>query len=272
MSRNFSYVFRLLVLIFPFLAARSSSPRITGFAIVLGNLLPLLGVLFFNWSIMEILWIYWAESAVIGGFNILSMLLAASHDEGGRFEPLGILIAIPISAFFTVHYGGFMAGHAVFLYLMPEIVGGLVDVGSGGETLKALFDCVADRCSLTDYINSPVLAAVAGLFGSHLVTWFFSFVKTRQYHQAKTMELMGSPYPRIIIMHITIILGMFALIGFTKISAGLGLGADAMIAPLGVWIVLKIIVDLRMFQRSLNAQQTTNAVRSGHPSKNAAEQ
>ncbi len=70
MARLPDQLFRALVVVFPFLAATAVQPRITGIALVVGNLLPLLGALFFGWSFSEILWLYWLESAIIGFFTI----------------------------------------------------------------------------------------------------------------------------------------------------------------------------------------------------------
>ena len=62
--------------------AVATSPLVRGpsvpsaVGLVLANLVPLVGVVFFGWSLFGIMWIYWAENAVIGIFAILRMLTA----------------------------------------------------------------------------------------------------------------------------------------------------------------------------------------------------
>jgi len=63
--------------------------------------------------------LFWFENVVIGGFNVLRMLIS-----GVRMGGAGIVGALFMSAFFTVHYGLFTAVHGVFvvmLFGMPEL-------------------------------------------------------------------------------------------------------------------------------------------------------
>ncbi|MCR9141114.1 MAG: DUF6498-containing protein [bacterium] len=255
MNRSTHLLFRLLVIAFPFLAAGSRNPKITGLALVVGNLLPLLGVLFFEWSVMEILWIYWAESAIIGVINLIAMSMAISHSKTGAFQPIALLGMIPLGAFFCAHFGGFMAGHAVFLTFMPEIAAA---VGSGAnnpaeligaDKLSNLLGCgpeviAAGECGFRQIIGSPIAIGVAGLIGSHGVSFFVHFIRGREYYATGVMDLFAKPYGRIILMHLTIILGAFALVGFSQMFPG-----QAITTLAGVWVMLKIIVDLRAHQK-----------------------
>ena len=45
-------------------------------ALVVANLIPLVGVLFFDWNVWMILVVYWLENGVVGFFNVLKMLRA----------------------------------------------------------------------------------------------------------------------------------------------------------------------------------------------------
>ena len=67
------------------------------------DLAPVGGVVFFAWTIEDVLLLYWAESAVIGFYNLARMWVI------GRWK---ILVVGP---FFLVHYSGFMAGHLFFI-------------------------------------------------------------------------------------------------------------------------------------------------------------
>ena len=51
-------------------------------ALILANLVPLAGVLWFGWDVWGILIIYWLENGIYGLFNVLKMRKAeGSEDE-----------------------------------------------------------------------------------------------------------------------------------------------------------------------------------------------
>ena len=70
---------------------RATQTRISTLALLAANLLPLCGVLFRGWPLSRLLALYWAETAVIGVFNIFRMLM---------IRPLP---AVPLSLFFAFH-------------------------------------------------------------------------------------------------------------------------------------------------------------------------
>lgn len=73
-------------------------------ALIVANLVPVAGTLFLGWKLSDVMVLYWAESAVIGLFNIARIIVI------GRWTAL---FAAP---FFAGHFGGFMAVHFLFIY------------------------------------------------------------------------------------------------------------------------------------------------------------
>lgn len=243
MSRLPDQLFRALVIVFPFLAATTAQPRITGIALVVGNLLPLLGALFFGWSFSEILWIYWAESAIIGVFNVLKMLLAGAVQESGEFSAAGLSGTAFLAIFFTVHYGGFMAGHALFLFVFTLIFAAGLE-GSAQSTdfqPDALLQQAAPESS---FLLSPIFWSLAALVVSHGLSFYLYYLRGREYVQTNPAELMMKPYSRIFLMHITIIAGGVAVFGALLVLPQHGAAAVA-----GLFVALKIAVDLRAHQK-----------------------
>jgi hypothetical protein len=45
-------------------------------ALLIANAIPLIGVLFFGWSLITILVIYWLENGIVGFWNVPRILLA----------------------------------------------------------------------------------------------------------------------------------------------------------------------------------------------------
>ena len=151
---------------------------VSSVALIAANLAPVGGVLFFAWTIEDVLLLYWAESAVIGIYNLARMWVI------GRWK---ILLLGP---FFLVHYSGFMAGHLFFIYALV-VSSSDVSVSASG---------ILDHLLLL----SPALIA---LLISHGVSFFFNFLGEKEYETTSLSEQLNAPYRRIVVMHITIMLG-----------------------------------------------------------------
>ena len=144
--------------------------------LIVVNFIPIIGVIFFSWDIFSILLLYWLESAVIGIFNILKMLVV------GRVK------AIFFAVFFLVHYSGFMFGHFMFINFLFN---------------SASFDFLS-----FNYLNG-ILLALGFLFVSHGVSFFYNFIGREEYKKSKVQKLFSQPYKRIFVMHLVIIASGF---------------------------------------------------------------
>jgi len=177
-------------------------------ALIFFNLIPLIGVLQFNWDIGTIIFLYWLENAVIGVLNI-PKILSAENAGHGRRETLGGRVFLAI--FFSFHYGMFCLGHYAFL--------------------NAFFESVPSFPELLG--NASLMIALAGLGISHTISMVVNFYGKSAYLDRSANSQMFMPYPRIVILHVVIIIGG----GFME-AAGGGIGA------LIILIALKTVVDL----------------------------
>ena len=107
----------------------SIQTRISALALLAANALPLCGVLFWGWPLGKLMALYWAETAVIGVLNIFRMLMISP------------VAGLPLAVFFTIHFGGFMLGHGLFLSVMFLDDGG----GFGPAALLAMARSVRAR-------------------------------------------------------------------------------------------------------------------------------
>jgi len=151
---------------------------VSSVALIAANLAPVGGVLFFAWTIEDVLLLYWAESAVIGIYNLARMWVI------GRWK---ILLLGP---FFLVHYSGFMAGHLFFIYAL------VISSTDVSVSVSGILDHLL--------LLSPALIA---LFISHGVSFFFNFLGEKEYETTSLSEQLNAPYRRIVVMHLTILLG-----------------------------------------------------------------
>lgn len=186
-----------------------SSP--SALALVLANLVPVAGTVLLGWKLGDVMVLYWAESAVIGFFNICKIAVI------GRWTAL---FAAP---FFAGHFSAFMAVHFLFVYSLFVEGPKSTSAGDLKEVAQLFFE---------------LWPALAALFLSHAYSFFANFIGRREYRGRKVKDQMAEPYTRIVLMHLTLIFGGFAT---------LLLGEPAPVL-LGV-IALKILFDLRAHAR-----------------------
>lgn len=192
--------------------------------LILANLLPLYGVLFWGWKVFTVMFLFWLESAIIGGYNILKMLTVIGYNVFFK-KNLLFLGSLFLVVFFTVHYGGFMFGHLVFIcaLLGPKIPEMANSTGPADMIQSALLVQQLDIIKIAAYT----------LLASHGMSFIYNFLLKRKYQTTVFPALMFAPYGRIIIMHIAIIAGAFAV---------LALGAQP--ALLAILVGLKLVIDL----------------------------
>lgn len=222
----------------------NSSTRGTALFLIAVNLLPLAGVLFWNWSLFQVVALYWLENLIIGAINLLKMLVSSpdpaaftpgnpSHlphqltTPGGRIaNNASKVFLIP---FFTVHYGMFCLAHGVFI---GALLGKDSPVPSGG-----LFSHLPSLLSRA--LADGGLIAAAGLAVSHLVSFVHHFILRGEYRRTAAPMLMAAPYGRIVVLHLAIIFGAWLI---------LALGSP--LALLGLLVAGKTVLDLKIHIRS----------------------
>jgi hypothetical protein len=197
-------------------------------ALVAANLVPLAGVLWFGWSIWTILTIYWLENGIVGLYNVLKMAAVAG---------VGKFAMIP---FFLVHYGMFWLVHGIFILTLPSFLpfgDGLGELDPYVPPLTPEGQIGTDSALAGPDFASVTVAGI-GLFISHGLSYLLNFIRSGEYRRVTATELMGAPYRRVVILHLTIIFGAFAVVM-----------TGARLLPLLILIALKTSVDLAFHLR-----------------------
>lgn len=175
------------------------------------NLIPVVGVLFWGWSAFALIILYWLENVIIGVRTLASMVATAVV---GRKGAVSLGIAAFYFFFFTVHYGMFCFGHGVFV--MAMFSGAMTGGGFYGDSIidlgGAVSQLLASQSNLTIGLLSIVLWQVVQLV---------LFLVRGDAARTSPQELMSSPYPRIMILHVTIIFGGFVLMLLNQPLGGL---------------------------------------------------
>ena len=158
--------------------------------LVVANVVPLAGVVWFGWDLFGVMWLYWAESGVIGAFA-LARILSTGDTAVWR--------ALPSAAFFAVHYGGFWLGHGVFIAM------------TFGPTDPA---STLDRLLVLALAAAPV-GTVVPLAASHGASFAFNYLGGGEWREATVGTEASRPYGRVVLLHVVILAG-----GFTAEAAG----------------------------------------------------
>jgi len=203
-------------------------------SLLAANTLPLFGVLFLDWDAFAMVLLYWAENVILGFYNIVKMILVKSPHPAGH---LGKLFMIP---FFLIHYGGFTAGHGLFVMVLfgRTISGGILPQQSWPCFLvfiQLLFHVIGEVIGM---IPLNMVYAIAGLFISHGISFGYNFLYRGEYIKTNLRTLMSEPYGRIVILHIAILFGGF-------LSKTLG-------SPVGILVLLvglKTFIDVKLHLR-----------------------
>lgn len=187
----------------------------SGVVLILANLVPLAGVLFFGWSLFATLLLFWVENVIVGVFSVLQMLTARPRDAAAW-----ALKAFMIP-FFIFHYGMFTTVHGVFVMSLfgdPP--------AKASQTPGAFLHAVQ---------ATGIGGAAAALALSHAVSFMLNYIGSGKYRTAELPVLMFRPYGRVMVLHVVILLGGFlvqligspvpALALLVVLKTGLDLGA-----------------------------------------------
>ena len=201
-------------------------------ALVVVNLVPLFGVLFFGWSLFSIMLLYWFENGIVGFFNLFKIGLArAPMPEDFEFRINGRPTRRPsklfLIPFFMFHYGLFWTVHGVFVVVLFGVFNG--SFGAFGDTPE-LPDFGG---GFRDFDPTGTGIAALALVLSHGLSFFVNFVGEREYENVSPAQQMFRPYGRVVVLHATIIGGGYLV-------ARLG----EPVAALALMVALKIGIDL----------------------------
>ncbi|MCB1139400.1 MAG: hypothetical protein KDK23_11620 [Leptospiraceae bacterium] len=238
-----NWLFRIVQLLIPHLSGASNNLIYSTSILVLSNLLIVAGTILIGWDVWQIMFLFWFESVSIGIVHFLRFMTSAFSPPPDIKNPIRMVSLIFLAFFFLIHFNGFNAGHLVFLVVLPA----LLVRGQQPEFVDTLLDWTG--FSKEAYVSSGTLEVaepfqltiLAMIFLGHFNSYLVHDVWKKEYRGIEDKNLMMLPYPRIFVMHITIIVGAFLYTGLmTQISqqwAGL--------LFLSVFVLLKMHFDLK---------------------------
>lgn len=215
--------------------------------LLISNLIPLAGVLFWGWDTFVLLMLYWAETVIIAFWTLMRILVGGDFAKNFLGEILGRLFFF---AFFLVHSSGFMLGHFIFLWAFYS-----GKAGRSTQLSEAFFQTLPQDFWQGIVLAHGLLIPLAVSFVGRGIAFVFEMARLPLWKRLVDQEsienrsagsLVGGLYVRIVIMHLVILAG-----------AALAQKYGAL-APLVLLIVAKTAVDLWLFVRiDLKGRNTT---------------
>lgn len=191
-------------------------------ALLLVNIGFMIAAIVMEWKVFDMVLIFWVENLVIGFWNIPKIAMASKptevrEDTDNNLPPgCGKFVFVP---FFMIHFFGFCLVHGIFIFVL---------FGERGMGRSAVWE----KASSLD--PTILWLAILGMFVSHGVSFFVNFIGKKEFERVSPTRQMMSPYKRIVLVHLVVMLGGFVL---------KSIGGSVII--LAVFFLLKTLIDLR---------------------------
>ena len=177
--------------------------------LIVANLLPVVGALFFGWNAKEIFLVYCLETIIIGILNLVKMgivTIVRKTDKWYNNNTYTMQSGLFFMLFFLMHYGLFVAVQMGLFF-------GASGIGDG--TNITVFNFFYKWPQLITNDSVIMLAAFAISYGFKMI---YDFIKSGEYKTTPLMIIMFQPYGRIFIQQLTVISGsIFLSFGAGKI-------------------------------------------------------
>jgi hypothetical protein len=221
--------------------AKVDFTRPSTWMLIFSNVIVIFFAIVDNLSALEVLWIYWIQSVIIGVFNFVKIISLKEFStknfrSGGKELQATKATKISTGIFFLFHYGFFHFVYAMF-------IGGFSEIGK-----------TSTSGSMHNYLWFTSLV----FFVSYLIEYIQSFRNPPE-EIPNLGAVMFAPYLRIIPMHITIVLGGF--IGMIGSLLNVGINFSIIILFVGIKTFVDLLthaVDFNSLSTQLAKQEADN--------------
>lgn len=173
------------------------------------DLFPIYGVIAFGWNAVPLVMLYWMENIIAGVLTIPRIFIS-----GATFGPLGMGLGVFLSAFFVFHYGLFCAVHGTFLMAFIAMSDG--SIANGAPLMMDVWAMFQYGLTSAPHVDYFVYAIIA--FQVFVLLWEFGI--KGEWKETNPMAEMFAPYGRIIVLHLAIFGGAFALFALGQPMVG----------------------------------------------------
>ena len=161
------------------------------------DLFPVWAVLTLGWGAAPLVFLYWLENLIIGAVTLAKMIATSVKEH-----VIGLLGILFIGPFFVFHYGMFCFVHGVFVSAFSHM-----GSGSDGPSFPTPWGLVQE--ALQSGANMPTF--VVAIIAVQVVLFVQDFIVRGEYRETSVDKEMMKPYARVIVLHIAIFAGAFAM-------------------------------------------------------------
>ncbi len=183
------------------------------------NIIPFLGVLFFNWSVFALLYAFWLETLGLSFFNSIRIAFASKDSDSSVHF---------VKAF---RYFILRAGILLFYMIFLLVFVGIDISGKQGGVNFAMYLML---------IDIPFRITILSFFFIKFLELIYHYFYLGERKNTSSSDYNKFFDSRLIVIHVVIVLGVFAFKFFNeKLGTHTGVVAFA-----GVFVLVKMLVDL----------------------------
>lgn len=211
----------------PFIVTKRELLSPATIALIVANMIPIGGVLWFGWDAAIIMSVYWTETLIIGFYALLRIISAPSQRISLRKKLGG-------TCFFLLFFGWFCSGLGVaviFLFFVypaitrdvcwiPPTVPEDIYIPSWPGPFM-MYELGIDTIRLLRYLLPPkAIIMILSLVFSHGVSFVWDYLVKGNRSIANLKELTEEAFGRVIILHGAVMIGGFVICVFqTNVAA-----------------------------------------------------
>jgi hypothetical protein len=188
---------------------------------IVANIIPIAGVLWYDWDAAIIMSLYWTETLIIGFYALLRIISAPLKRISLKKRLGGI-------CFFLLFFGWFCSGHGVavvflfFIYPHMKSDASWIPPAVPEDIYKpswpgplALYELGTDTIKLLYYLlPRTAIIMILSLIFSHGISFVLDYLIKGNRNTANLRELIAEPFARVIILHISVMIGGFVICVF----------------------------------------------------------
>lgn len=202
-------------------------------ALITANLFIALHALNSGWGYHQALLIFWFEALIIGGYNVLRLLVVGLFGDQPFGAWLSRMVSVSVcdrivatligTAFFVVKFGAFALSAGFWIVALPAYFD-----AAGSRPADRVMEALSEA-------GAGLGIAVGALVASHGVSFVWNFLWKREFATRTVIGLVFWPYVRMALVLAVVIGGMF----YVNLNPGLE-AAPTMVA---LFFLVKTIAD-----------------------------
>lgn len=172
---------------------------------ILVNLVPLVGVWFYNWDPTEIFIIYCFETLIVGIMTVVKLFITTLFKKKDELENGGSTSQVSgyfFIFFFIIHFG-------FFVFVQMTIFLSIISIEGLKGGPSAFFKLISNP---TQYIGNVGILLILMFFVTYGFAVIKDFILPQKYKTVSMAETMFSPYGRIFVQQFVVIIGSFILL------------------------------------------------------------